>query len=279
MMIDFGSRLPMGSRGNQEKFCVGDEVVKIDTYIDGKRVCAEGLREVLCSRILSSASFPVDHVDYRFCRIQVNDTILSGCISDNFIPPGSREYTLQELYDAVGKERKLDRILSRKWPFQTVEKAIHTIIHDLKKIGVRSAGTYIYAMIFFDTIFHNIDRHTNNYSFLSLSDGSIRPAPLFDYGMSFDVTLHARFTPPKLLFHSAQDAVSFLRRECSEHGMGKWGIPDALLFSETDFEAFCSEAVKYYTDNELCIVKSVLCETVLDFPDLFPNLEPTRLVK
>lgn len=117
--IDSGTHTLLGSRGNQSKFRIGNEVVKIDTYIDGKRICTEGMQEVLCSRLFRSASNYIEHVEYNFCKIQVNDKVFFGCISDNFIPAGASESTLEELYIKFNKRRKLDRVLSGKWSYQT----------------------------------------------------------------------------------------------------------------------------------------------------------------
>lgn len=260
-----------GSRGNQSKFRIGDEFVKIDTYIDGKRVCVEGLCEVLCSRLLNGTH--VKHVDYRFCKIQVNKQVFSGCVSENFIPHGAAEYTLQELFEKYGKKRKLARELSRKWPYGTPEKSIKAVVRDLKKMGIDSAESYLHQQLFFDTVFQNSDRHTNNYSFIQMSGGEIQPAPLFDFGMAFGSNTCTQYDPPKLFFRSGQDALSFLKKERGTSSWKIWGIPDHLPFSIKDFEDFVKEASLLYTENELSQLKYALCGAVLNFPDFFPNLD------
>ena len=277
--VDYKSRMPLGSRGNQAKFQIGNKIVKIDTYADGKRICTEGLYEVLCSRLIQSGSCHVAHVDYDFCKIQVNDMILSGCISDNFIPAGASEYTLQEIYNKYNKKRKLAWELSKKWPYQSPEKAVNAVIRDLQKAGVTSASSYIHRLLFFDTVFRNTDRHANNYSFLQMPDHTIEPAPLFDFGMAFGANTHALFEPPKLFFPSGQDVMHFLYQECDRHEWNMWGVPDYLLFSQTDFDSFIAEAALYYTANELELIKYSLCEAVLDFPDIFPNLDAIQISK
>lgn len=158
----------LSSRGNQSKFRIGDEFVKIDTYQNGKRKYAEGLYEVLCSRLLDGVG--VEHAEYRFCRIQVNDQVFSGCISNNFIPEGAAEYTLQELYDKHQKQKKLKNVLDGRFPYRSLEKRFHSVIHDLKKMGVQDAEAYFHRILFFR---HVIPKYRPAYQqlFLSSDDG------------------------------------------------------------------------------------------------------------
>lgn len=131
--VNLREHMSLGSRGNQAKFQIGNQVVKIDTYINGNRTGTEAMSEVLCSRLLRSASCHVEHVDYEFCKIQINDMVFSGCISNNFISEGASEYTLQEVYEKFNKKRKLDWVLSGKWPYRTPKKTVKSVYRSAYK--------------------------------------------------------------------------------------------------------------------------------------------------
>lgn len=160
-----------------------------------------------------------------------------------------------------------------------IRKALKSVVHDLQSFGVEDVEAYIYRLLFFDTVFHNKDRHTNNYSFLMSKDGTIKPAPLFDFGMAFGANTHTLFDPPKLFFQSSQDVLTFLNKEHGSCGWTVWGIPECLTFSQSDLQSLFDEAAEYYRKNELDAVKFSLCQTVLDFPDFFPNLDAESISK
>lgn len=160
------------SKGNQPKYTKDNKWIKVD-YLG-----YEGLAEVLCSRLAKSLRFPYDVVTYEPCIIcDYYKGDRTGCFSYNFI--GSAiEFKLPKLLNNIFGF-SIDSIID----LSTQEK-INTVINLLSKLsGLEEFGTYLTAVLEFDRLVLNEDRHFNNILILYDEQKDLYfPSPLFDNG-------------------------------------------------------------------------------------------------
>ena len=125
----------------------------------------ECVNEVIVDRLLAILGIP--HLSYRLIHADVN---INGqisevylCASDDFKAPGESKSALDTFYELEKRENEtpLDFCVRNGW------------------------NEYIYRMLVTDYLILNRDRHGANIELLRNSrKKSIRPAPLFDHGLS-----------------------------------------------------------------------------------------------
>ena len=162
------------SRGNQMKFKKDNLWYKTDF------AGYQGLAEVVTSNILSLSNIE-SFVKYKEEQILYRNTVINGCVSENFKPDNADIITVSKLFHSyygqsvleVCKENNLtDTIL------HFVEKTAN-----ITKFPIDEIGKYITSILEVDALILNDDRHFNNIAFLRYN-GEYMPAPLFDHGSS-----------------------------------------------------------------------------------------------
>ena len=125
----------------------------------------ECVNELIVDRLLSVLG--VEHLNYRLIhalvQIEGKDYETYLCASDDFKNKGDSKIALDDYYDLEKEkgESVLDFCARMGW------------------------GNYIYTMLVVDYLILNRDRHGANIEILrSAADGIVKPAPLFDHGIS-----------------------------------------------------------------------------------------------
>ncbi|MBR0173862.1 MAG: hypothetical protein IJQ21_13850 [Lachnospiraceae bacterium] len=125
----------------------------------------ECVNEIIADRLLTLLR--IEHVHYRLihARIRIQDTEYTTwlCASDNFRAPDERKISLEDYYLSERKAKEQPMAFCKRMGWQR----------------------YIYEMLIVDYLILNRDRHGANMEVLvNRRDGSVRPAPLFDHGLS-----------------------------------------------------------------------------------------------
>ncbi len=125
----------------------------------------ECVNELIADRLLRVLG--VDHVRYQLIHASVSidgrDHETFVCVSEDYREPGESKIALDDYYDIehLPGESRMDLCIRMGW------------------------ADYIYTMLVTDFIILNRDRHGANIELLrNRLNGSIRPAPLFDHGLS-----------------------------------------------------------------------------------------------
>ena len=171
----------------------------------------ESINEVIVSRLFDILG--IEHLSYTPVKA---DILIEGlpfrtvlCKSSNFIAPDEEELTLDDYY---------------KPRHQKGESALSFC----RRIGI---GDFLYRMIAADYIIMNRDRYAYNIVLLkNKNTGQIRPAPLFDHGISL---LYECWTDEELAcFDVMRDKVSGMY-------IGNWFVTKNLnLIPQTHYPVF-----------------------------------------
>lgn len=145
---------------------------KLSYFDDDKGVIGhECVNEIIATRLLSLLG--IEHLSYQLIHadIKINGKIFNTwlCASKDFKRPGEEKISLEDYYrvNAYPNERPLDFCVRTGW------------------------GEYIYKMLIFDFLILNRDRHGANIEILrDMITNTVRPAPLFDNGLSLLFRCH-----------------------------------------------------------------------------------------
>ena len=125
----------------------------------------ECINEIIADRLLRILG--IEHLEYKLIHalVQVDrkeyDTYI--CASDDFKEPGDSKIALDDYYDLEKKDSE-------------------SVMDFCRRMGWEN---YIYTMLVTDFLILNRDRHGANIEILrNRKTGIIRPAPLFDHGLS-----------------------------------------------------------------------------------------------
>ena len=131
----------------------------------------ECVNEIIADRLLNLLN--IDHVHYSLIhaliRIQEKEYETWVCASDNFRKPDERKISMEDYYQAERQEAEPPMLFCRRMGWES----------------------YIHSMLVADYLILNRDRHGANMELLiDRKRRQIRPAPLFDHGLSFACRCH-----------------------------------------------------------------------------------------
>ena len=241
------------SKGNQIKYRKDAVWIKQDC------LGYEGLAEVVASRLAKLLG--LDCVSYKPCRIHVLETGENklGCYSENFIPQGSFEITLQRLVQKC-TGGSCDELL--EGCNTNVYDKVNKIAEAIKNVIDKPTLTdYIGRLLYFDSLIVNEDRHWHNITFLRDCDGKVRPAPVFDNGASFfsdssrDYPFELEFCYEKV--KAKPFSTSFEAQAAAAHKLMKTPIC-TLTFATIDY----SDLEEVYDREAIARVKAVIRRAV-----------------
>lgn len=131
----------------------------------------EPYSECMCSAVLNYIGFP--HVKYflrnasEFPEIKVFGTVKHVSVCENFLKPDERLISLFAYLEFVSQGSK-----------------VVTTLNALRVLQESINLSPLYAMLAFDAVVGNEDRHLNNVSLIQSLDGSFRFSPIYDNGAS-----------------------------------------------------------------------------------------------
>lgn len=166
------------SKGNQEKFHIKNEWIKVDS------LGYESASEYFSSRLLENSNID-DFVPYSIEKIQIENK--SGIfrnrianISSNFLPESAELVTLDKLL-----KQKYGTTFELETKNKSLENSIFHIVNLIElATGIQSYGKWLTSMLEFDAFILNEDRHVQNIAFV-FQNGEYRPSPIFDNGAAF----------------------------------------------------------------------------------------------
>ena len=191
-MIEFynnqavSDNLKIASKGNQPKFAIDGKWYKMDYF------GYEGAAEYLCSEILKHSNL-TNFVSYNICKMSYQDEPINGCSSCDLFAnhDGMKLITLHDLIlHSTGKTiEKLTR-------GHSIEERIEIVVNKVEEITkLKGFGQYLTALLEFDALVLNEDRHFNNIAVLKSQTGlGYDFCPIFDNGAGFlsDITEYKR---------------------------------------------------------------------------------------
>lgn len=161
------------SKGNQLKFFRDDKWYKADF------LGYEGASEFIASHLIKQSNV-ADYVTYKLEDITINDRVLHGCVSPNFLEADEQLCTAHRLllaYKGINISETLERL-----PLE--EKIAYFVDAIEDAAGIQNFGKMLTLMLEWDRFILNEDRHFNNIAFIKSGKG-FRLAPFFDNGAAF----------------------------------------------------------------------------------------------
>lgn len=158
------------SKGAQPKYYDKGYWYKVDN------LGYEGTAEYLASRVLSCSNVR-EYVDYEPCIINGR----TGCRSQNFTHPNEYFLSFQRLYELYTGSSLQDKIRLIK----EVPERIGFVKEFVREHTGLDCTVYLSQILSLDMLILNTDRHFNNLGIVvNASEGTYRPAPIFDNGNS-----------------------------------------------------------------------------------------------
>lgn len=151
------------SKGNQSKYVIDDNFIKVDSV-----GCCESVSEVLVSELQHNIVNAYPFVDYSFYTYKG----LNSCICKNFLKDGESCVSLYSLLKGYNI------------PFNGGEDLKNAVVGLMNMVYGIDTEYYLSYMIYLDAIALNEDRHLRNIAFILSRDGALKPTPIFDYGLS-----------------------------------------------------------------------------------------------
>ena len=247
------------SKGNQFKWCKDGIWYKAD-YLG-----YEGLAEVVAADILRYSNFD------RYCKyypekIKFNDEIFSGCKSQNFLYEGETLITLEKI-GLLYRNASLGMFLAGHSMF---DHKIHTTMEFIKELSIEEADRYLTALIEFDALILNEDRHTNNICFVRRKDG-LHIGPVFDNGCSFlaNTGMHSLNSKPEQLIEKVE-ARPFCRTfETQKKYMeAETGVVFQTSYDMVKLRNILDQCEEYYPDSILSRVEKIMEIQLQKYPEL-----------
>jgi len=254
------------SKGNQPKYFYNNKWYKTDC------LGYEGLTEVICSRLAEAVNFPYFAVKYRLCTLVTFYGDKTGCESDNFINENQNEYSLPRLIRKIyGTDT--DEFLNNN---MSCTEKIQIICDKISAVpGLSDFGNYLTAVLEFDRLVLNEDRHFHNILFLyDETADRFSCAPLFDNGAAFmsdtsiDYPLSEKITVCRKKIKAKPFSTDFDRQvKSAQQIYGKQLFPPEKIHIETEdlydyYDKQCVERCmnilrvqlnRYYPESELII--------------------------
>lgn len=169
------------SKGNQEKYCIGEYWYKTD-YLG-----YEGASEYLVSEILKQSNIDY-YVKYEMeiiNKVDMDDPEYikksNGCKSKNFCDNGIEIITINSLIKnnlGITFDKFIDKLSTK----DAIEKVVNFV---KEQTGLDKFGEYLTSILELDAFILNEDRHMNNILVLKDNENNFHYAPIFDNGASF----------------------------------------------------------------------------------------------
>lgn len=158
--------------GNQKKFWVGTQLIKLNTkYHEAEKEYSAG--------VLGKA-FGLNIVEYQRDTYFYKNEVYKGCVCNSFLKQYESAITLA--YILSSSTFTVNMNTSSKEYFEKVVNSVCTITN-IKENYVKN---YLLQIMTFDYIICNSDRHLSNIEFVyNKSTKQYRFAPIFDNGLSF----------------------------------------------------------------------------------------------
>ena len=165
------------SKGNQQKWRKDGYFLKADN------MGYEGLAECLASELAHYTNIGdfASITDYYLCTIIDGSNRFKGCMSKSFLKAGETLLTLQQIMDLY-MEKGIRKKLSRMSSTEKIELIVNRVV---EITGLKNFGEWLTALLEFDKLILNEDRHMNNIAIVASEDGKYRLMSLFDNGLSF----------------------------------------------------------------------------------------------
>ena len=138
----------------------------------------ESLAEVVCSELNEQIGVS-NFVRYYMHKSELNGLKVSECKSRDFMLPGYKLFTLEQLANIFPVGRKLLE-MEVTTPEDTIKRFVDNVF---KLIGYDWVVEYLLNQMWLDCLYFNIDRHINNIAFL-VNEEDVKPCPYFDFGES-----------------------------------------------------------------------------------------------
>lgn len=126
----------------------------------------ESLNEVICSRLGEQLGLPILHYEPCMIDLMNGEPPCLGCYTESYVEEGTIALDSIELCESEFGSYSANG-------------------NNLRRLGFTDI---VDILIFWDFLIGNIDRHARNIEFLLYSDGSLKPAPIFDNGKSLLAT-------------------------------------------------------------------------------------------
>ena len=165
---DVEDQYQISSKGNQIKYKKDGYWYKINNLGD------EAEAEELTSLFLSCSDIKIPYVSYEKCIINGH----KGCRSKDFLKAGEQTVTFEDAYRNITGRFLPDDVRLLDNARDRIDFVSDFMWKNLE-VDVRP---YLSAIIETDYIIKNPDRHYNNLCLVLESNGTYRPAPIFDSG-------------------------------------------------------------------------------------------------
>ena len=247
------------SKGNQFKWFKDGIWYKAD-YLG-----YEGLAEVVASDILRYSNFD-RYCEYQPEKIKFNDEVYSGCKSEDFLYKGETLMTLEKM-GLLYRNASLGMFLASHAMF---DDKIRVTMDFIKSLNISGADRYMTALIEFDALILNEDRHTNNICFVRRQDG-LHIGPVFDNGCSLlsNTGMHSMKTKPEYLINDAE-ARPFCKNFATQkkYMEAETGIVFKTSYDITKLRNILDKCAEYYPDDILSRVEKVMEIQLQKYPEL-----------
>lgn len=247
------------SKGNQFKWFKDGIWYKAD-YLG-----YEGLAEVVASDILQYSNFD-RYCKYQPEKIKINDEVYSGCKSEDFLHKGETLLTLEKL-GLLYKNSSLGMFLAGHAMF---DDKIRITMDFIRSLNISGADRYLTALIEFDALILNEDRHTNNICCIRRQDG-LHIGPVFDNGCSFlsNTGMHSMKKEPEYLINETEArpfSKSFsIQKKYME---AETGVVFKTAYDMTKLRNVLDKCADYYPDSMLSRVEKVVEIQLQKYPEL-----------
>ena len=216
------------SDGTQIKYYFEGKWYKVDRY------GGEGACEELASKIMELSG--LDRCEYvQYDRVVINGE--DGCVSDSFLSPGERFFTVYRLHlNTIGTD---PAIVTSRMDYDDAIEYIVSFVKEQTGIDIRK---YLANTFMLDSLLLNEDRHFNNLGLVY--DGTdFRPAPIFDNGKSLFIG-NSRYSPEKDI--KENKSVAFAKAFS-----GSFELNRDYLMSYSSFSPDFSKIKKYLRTKDL----------------------------
>lgn len=241
--------LKRSSKGDQPKWKYRNKWYKMDSF------GYESLAEVVISRLLQGK---FNSLKYDPVKIEYNEEVRMGSVSNNFLNEKDELYTLERLHVIFCGES----LANKMEDFSSTEERISYAVDFIRDVtGIDNVGKTLTAWLELDAMFFNEDRHTNNIAFIRDAEYNWRWVPYFDSGLSmlsdvkaYPIDISYAINLRKI--KSKPFSTSFSKQvKAAEHLYGK---QLSLSFTETEIEHVLNDLKGYYDERYIERVRKLL---------------------
>lgn len=241
------------SKGNQAKWFLDGWWYKADA------LGYEGLAEYTASKLLEKSTFSYGFASYQLEKIYTPNRAYTGCKSQSFLNPGEELVTAEKLI----RQYKGISIAASMARYPETKDRIVLLVDTIEEItGLKQFGEYLSAVLAFDALVLNDDRHTHNLAVVKTADGAYRYCPLFDYGASLLSDLFFTYPLECNVYDAIRQAQAkpFCRDfdEQLDAAEELYGNQFKTRFEKRDIAPILQQAAPYYDEKILRRVEDCL---------------------